>query len=266
MNRSTAVTSYSGNAVKQVVDFARDPLPSIATGPLPTIATGPLPSIATDPLPLIAELHFAAVPLRTEVFSMSTDELIPLICQGDAEALGQFIEAHRQELLGLICHLCRPELQQVVPPEDLLQEIAASAIVALPRLASPQLEPLAWLRQLARRRIVDAHRFHFEAERRAVQRQRSLSSGQDSQPGWEALIAASLTSPSEAFSRNVRLSRLQQAISGLGHDAQQAIRMRYVDGLTSQQIAQKMDKSDAAIRVLLSRSLRKLQDLLRTHQ
>jgi len=197
---------------------------------------------------------------------MSTDELIPLICQGDAEALGQFIEDHRQELLGLICHLCRPELQQVVPPEDLLQEIAASAIVALPRLASPQLEPLAWLRQLARRRIVDAHRFHFEAERRAVQRQRSLSSGQDSQPGWEALIAASLTSPSEAFSRNVRLSRLQQAISGLGHDAQQAIRMRYVDGLTSQQIAQKMDKSDAAIRVLLSRSLRKLQDLLRTHQ
>jgi RNA polymerase sigma-70 factor (ECF subfamily) len=197
---------------------------------------------------------------------MSTDDLIPLICRGDIQALGQFIENHRLELLGLICHLSRPELQQVVPPEDLLQEIAASAIVALPRLASPQLEPLAWLRQLARRRIVDAHRFHFEAERRAVHRQRSLGSGQDSQLGWEALIAASLTSPSEAFSRNVRLSRLQQAISGLGDDAQQAIRMRYVDGLTSQQIADQMDKSDAAIRVLLSRSLRKLQDLLRTPQ
>lgn len=197
---------------------------------------------------------------------MSEDELVPLIRLGNTEALGQFIENHRRELLGLVCHLSRPELQQVVPPEDLLQEIAASAIVALPKLASPQLEPLAWLRQLARRRIVDAHRFHFEAARRAVHRQRSLNAGQDSQPGWEALIVASLTSPSEAFSRNVRLSRLQQAICNLGTDAQQAIRMRYVDGLTSQEIADQMDKSDAAIRVLLSRSLRKLQDLLRKIQ
>jgi RNA polymerase sigma-70 factor (ECF subfamily) len=38
--------------------------------------------------------------------------------------------------------------------------------------------------------------------------------------------------------------------------------MRYVENLPSKQIADKLGKTDAAVRVMLTRSLKKLQDLL----
>jgi RNA polymerase sigma-70 factor (ECF subfamily) len=38
--------------------------------------------------------------------------------------------------------------------------------------------------------------------------------------------------------------------------------MRYVEGLPSKEIAQKLGRTDGAVRVLLTRSLQKLQDIL----
>jgi RNA polymerase sigma-70 factor (ECF subfamily) len=38
--------------------------------------------------------------------------------------------------------------------------------------------------------------------------------------------------------------------------------MRYVENLPSKQIAEKLKKTDAAVRVMLTRSLKKLQELL----
>jgi RNA polymerase sigma-70 factor, ECF subfamily len=194
---------------------------------------------------------------------MSIEPQIERIRAGDSTALAQLIEDHRAELLGFIQHISQEKLLKVVPAEDLLQEVASSAIMALPRVANIELDPLSWLKQLARRRVIDAYRFHFQAERRAQARQRSAGGvGDDSKMGWEQLIVASITSPSEAVSRNMRLSKMQQAISELGGEAAEAIRLRYVEGLSTRQIASQMGKSDVAIRVMLSRSIRKLQEML----
>jgi RNA polymerase sigma-70 factor (ECF subfamily) len=190
-------------------------------------------------------------------------ELNERIRNGDTEALALLIQQHRLELLGFIQHLSQSRLQQVVPPEDLLQEVATSALTALPRIANPELDALPWLKQVARRRVVDAYRFHFKAERRAQTRQRGGAAGDASGLGWEQLIAASITSPSEAVSKNLKLSRLQAAIAELGSDAAEAIKLRYVQGLSTRDIAAELNKSDVSIRVMLSRSIRKLQEILR---
>lgn len=189
--------------------------------------------------------------------------LLERIRSGDCAALAQLLEDHRAELLGFIQHISQEKLLRVVSAEDILQEVASSAITALPRLANDQLEPLSWLKQLARRRVIDAYRFHFQAERRTQARQRYAGGvGDDSNLGWEQLIVASITSPSEAASRNIRLSKMQQAIAQLGEEAATAIRLRYVDGLSTRQIASQMGRSDVSVRVMLSRSIRKLQELL----
>jgi RNA polymerase sigma-70 factor, ECF subfamily len=198
---------------------------------------------------------------------MSSEPLVERIRTGDTDALAQLIEDHRAELLGFIQHISQDKLLKVVPVEDLLQEVASSAVAALPRIASEELDPLSWLKQLARRRVIDAYRFHFQAERRARSRERDAGGrADDSRMGWEQLIVASITSPSEAVSRNMRLGKMQQAISGLGQEAAEAIRMRYVDGLSTRQIAEQLGKSDVAVRVMLSRSIRKLQELLGDNQ
>ncbi len=193
---------------------------------------------------------------------MSSDQLDELIRSGDTSALAQLIEENRGELLGFIQHISQERLLKVVPPEDLLQEVATSALTALPRIANPDLEPLVWLKQLARRRVVDAFRFHFQAERRAQGRQRAAPTTDDSRMGWEQLIVASITSPSEAVSRNMKLGKMQAAIAELGEEAEQAIRLRYVDGLSTREIAERLSKTDVAVRVMLSRSIKRLQEML----
>jgi RNA polymerase sigma-70 factor, ECF subfamily len=101
------------------------------------------------------------------VFFMPSETLIEQVRAGNADALAQMIEEHRGELLGFIQHISQDKLLRVVPSDDLLQEVASSAISALPRVANAELDPMSWLKQLARRRVVDAYRFHFQAERRA---------------------------------------------------------------------------------------------------
>ncbi len=52
------------------------------------------------------------------------------------------------------------------------------------------------------------------------------------------------------------------AIDTLPEDQREALRLRYLVGLPSKEIAQKLGKTDGAVRVMLSRSLAKLQEML----
>ena len=64
------------------------------------------------------------------------------------------------------------------------------------------------------------------------------------------------------MSRNHKEARLLAAMSELPEDQREALRLRYVDGLPSKQIAEKLGKTDGAVRVMLTRSLAKLQSML----
>jgi RNA polymerase sigma-70 factor (ECF subfamily) len=76
------------------------------------------------------------------------------------------------------------------------------------------------------------------------------------------MLAVSMTTPSQALSRDAKEYRLAQAIETLPPEQRDAIRMRYVDGLATKEIAERMGKSDVAVRVMLSRTIQRLQHLL----
>ncbi|MCO8122709.1 sigma-70 family RNA polymerase sigma factor [Stieleria sp. TO1_6] len=203
---------------------------------------------------------------------MSNDDssaaaLIQRIKQKDAAALAEYIRQHHQQLGGFVRSITGEHLLALVEVDDLIQEISAAALSGLDTAPLDQYSPMDWLHQLARRRVVDAHRFHFDAQRRDANRQQSLhgaapSGGGDSPAGLEQMLAASMTSPSAAYSRDVRMVRMQEAIGTLCDEQQQAIRMRYADGMPTKQIAEQLGKTDVAIRVLLSRSMRQLEKIL----
>ena len=71
-----------------------------------------------------------------------------------------------------------------------------------------------------------------------------------------------MTTPSQAFSRNAREARLLEALGKLPDEQRDALRLRYVENLPSKQIAERLGKTDAAVRVMLTRSLKKLHELL----
>ena len=71
-----------------------------------------------------------------------------------------------------------------------------------------------------------------------------------------------MTSPTAALSRNQKEVHLLAALSRLPAEHREALRLRYIEGLPSKEIASRLGKTDGAIRVLLTRSLGQLQKLL----
>ncbi len=123
--------------------------------------------------------------------------------------------------------------------------------------------------KLRERRIIDAHRRFFGSQKRDAGKELSLNAagggGADtSRPGLLNLLVASMTSASQAFSRDQKQMRMLTALEQLPEEHREALRLRYLEGMPSKQIADKLGKSDGAIRVMLTRSLAKLQQILGT--
>lgn len=191
--------------------------------------------------------------------------LIQKIRQRDSNALAVYIEQNRLGLTGFLRSITGARLLNVVEIDDLFQDVSTSALQGLATAPFDEYEPLQWIQQIARRRVVDAHRFHFDAKRRDAGRQQSIHAPAGAAPdamSLEQLLVASMTTPSAAMSQDNRISRMHGAISKLSDEQQAAIKMRYVEGLPTKQIAEKIGKSDVALRVLLSRSMRELEKLL----
>lgn len=193
--------------------------------------------------------------------SQDDSQLIDRIKQRDCEALANFIDQNRNRLVGFLRSITGEHLLAVVEIDDLLQEVSTAALTGLHTAPLDQYEPMQWLQQVARRRVVDAHRYHFDAQRRDVSRQQSINkpASGNSEMGLEQLLAVSMTSASAALSRDVRMMRMLQAIDEMTDEQKTAIRLRYAEGLPTKEIAEKLGKSDVATRVLLSRSMRQLE-------
>lgn len=191
------------------------------------------------------------------------EQLAERVRQKDAAALPEFLTVVRFQLLAFIERQLGAALRRKLEAEDIFQEVSADAVRSLAEIDLTGRDPFGWLCQIAERRIVDAHRHFFSAQKRDAGREVGLGSpGSSSTPGLLNLLVASMTTPSAAFSRNVKEARLAEALAELPEDQREAIRLRYVDNLPSKQIAERLGKSDAAIRVMLTRSIKKLQSIM----
>jgi RNA polymerase sigma-70 factor (ECF subfamily) len=196
--------------------------------------------------------------------SESREDLIERIRQRDADALARFASGESGPLLGYIQRQMGLRLRRKLEPEDVLQEVTAEAVRLLPETDLADREPFGWLCQLAQRRIIDAHRRFFEAQKRDAGREVSLGSAADDSQHGELvnLLVASMTTASKAYSRNQREMRLTEALAALPEDRREVLHLRYVEGLPTKEIAERVGKTDGAVRVLLTRSLARLQEIL----
>ena len=192
--------------------------------------------------------------------------LEPQVRRGDPEALARYCEDLRRPLGAFIDRRLGAALKRKVEVEDMLQETFAEAIRATAKTDLSTRDLFGWLCQIAEHRIIDAHRFHFDAQKRDAGREVSLQGpaapSESGEAGLIHLLALSMTTPSQAFSRNVREQRMHEALASLAEDQREALRLRYIENLPSKEIAERLGRTDAAVRVLLTRSLKKLQLIL----
>ncbi len=191
----------------------------------------------------------------------TSDALTARLRAGDTAAIGEYLESHRLQLLAYIDRRMSDALRSRVEAADILQELALDALHRIADLADVNREAFGWFCQLAEHRLIDAHRKLFGAQKRSANREVGFDA-----PGGDAphsplmnLLIASLTSPSQAFSRDQRQIQVQAALESLGESGQTALRLRYVEGLSTHEVAEQMGKSDVAVRVLISRSMAQLR-------
>lgn len=179
----------------------------------------------------------------------------------DPSVLTEAIVACRPQLLAYIQRRLGAALRQKIEAEDVLQETCVAAVRAWPADLGGR-SMFAWLCQIAEARLVDLAR-RFAAAKRDQAREVPLTPGTGTRSeGLIALLVASLTTPSQAMSREARYVRLHAALSRLSPEQRLALTLRYAENWPTKQIAEKLGKSDGAVRVLLTRALKQLQSLL----
>jgi RNA polymerase sigma-70 factor (ECF subfamily) len=192
------------------------------------------------------------------------DPLTERVRTADVAALAEYVAAHRQPLLAFIDRQLGPALRRKIEVEDILQELSIDAVRALPETDLGDRSVFGWLCQIAERRIIDAHRRFFGAQKRNAAREVSLGTpgGDSEHAAIIDLLVASMTTPTQALSRNMKEVQLLEALATLPEDQREALRLRYVDGMASKDIAVRLGKSDGSVGVMLSRALARLNQML----
>ncbi len=151
---------------------------------------------------------------------MNADALAERVKQRDLEALADYLAEVRKPLCAFIERQLGPALRRKIEVDDIYQEVSVEAVRSLPEAQFEHREPFGWLCQMVERRIIDAHRKFFGAQKRDAGREVPLGTPA-ADTGHAAIIdllVASLTSPTAALSRKGREVRLLAALSSLPDD------------------------------------------------
>jgi RNA polymerase sigma-70 factor (ECF subfamily) len=106
-----------------------------------------------------------------------TDQLIERARAGESQAQQALLRRHRKRLRRMIGVFLDPRISARVDPSDVLQEALTCAATRLPEYLEHR--PIAfypWLRQIVRNELINVHRLHVTAQRRAIGREQDFGS------------------------------------------------------------------------------------------
>lgn len=178
---------------------------------------------------------------------------------GDPEALGNLLEHYRAYLTVLAKRYLDKRLSGRLDPSDIVQITFLEAQRDLASFRGHQIEELlGWLRNILRNNVSSAHQQHLFAQKRSAGREVS-NSPTDSRPAVTDLIPSETTSPSQRLMRDEAAVYLANCLEEISETQREALRLRYVEGLSLKEISNEMEKSEMAAAGLLKRGLQALR-------
>jgi RNA polymerase sigma-70 factor (ECF subfamily) len=194
-----------------------------------------------------------------------TQELLAGAAQGQPAAIDRLLARHRDALRRLVELRLDRAVRQRVDASDVVQEALVEAARRLKDyLADPKLPFHLWLRQIAKDRLVDAHRRHRGAARRSLDRQRSLDVRFADQSSLDlaAQVKDAQLTPAAAAMRQELAARFESAMERLDETDREVIAMRHLEQLSNQEVAQALGLSEPAAGMRYLRAMRRLRPLL----
>jgi RNA polymerase sigma-70 factor, ECF subfamily len=177
--------------------------------------------------------------------NMVNSETIETIVQrarlGDKEAFGVLYTTYFTPLYRYMYFRVKNKLDA----DDLTQEVFLKAYAAFPRYTYAGGSPLAYFYTIARNLLID----HYRKKTVPVADEGAAEKLRDDTPGAEALAI-----------QKEEYERVRAHMMVLPEDQQEALTLRFIEELSTQEIAALMEKNEAAVRQLQSRGLRTLRE------
>ena len=193
----------------------------------------------------------------------TTARLLSRAREGDREALNELFDAHTQRLLDVVRNELGERARRRLESQDVMQEVYLDAVRGIDQFVERGSDSfLAWLRRIAVNRICDVDRRNFKTQKRGPEMRVGDLGVNASMMGLLEAVSPSISTPSRVAGRADQIRLLNRALSKLADDHRTVIQYRYFQQLSVQETAEKMDRSDRAVRALCVRALIRLRELL----
>jgi RNA polymerase sigma-70 factor (ECF subfamily) len=194
-----------------------------------------------------------------------TEALLAGAKGGDAGAVNQLLEGHRDAVRRMIDLRMDQVLKRRVDASDIVQEVLIEANRRLrDYLADPVMPFHLWLRQMAKDRLIDAHRRHRQAGRRSMDREQPLAMAAPDQSSIN--LAAQLRdqqlTPAAAAAWAELQRRFEAACAELDEQDREIVLMRHFEHLANSEAAESLGLSPQAASMRYLRAMRRLRKLL----
>lgn len=192
-------------------------------------------------------------------------ELVDRAVGGDRAALERLMLDHYGTLLRQVDQRLPKSLQSVVDAEDIVQLTYAQVFARIDQYEDrPDGSFLSWMQAIAENRLRDAIRAQ-RRKKRGGDRVRVSAAPVDKQSAAANLfdlLAASGNTPSRSVARREGIRAIQIVVAGLPDEHRQAVELRYFEGYSLEETAQRMGRSTGAVRGLLDRAKKKMREAL----
>jgi RNA polymerase sigma-70 factor (ECF subfamily) len=183
---------------------------------------------------------------------------------GQDDCLGQLLERYRNYLYVVARTQIDLHLSVRTSPSDVVQETFLRAAHQFQTFrGDSEGELLAWLRRILARSIVNAYAHHIGSKKRDARRDRALrlttADFDESSRHVHSALAASGTSPSAAAIEQEYSAQVADRLAQLPPQSREVIILRNLEGLSFEEVAQRMGKTSAAVRQLWTRAIRRLK-------
>jgi RNA polymerase sigma-70 factor (ECF subfamily) len=187
----------------------------------------------------------------------SSFDLIERIKNGDREALSALFEKYCRRLAVLIHYRISPELRSFFEVDDILQETFLKAFRDFDQFTyqSPG-SFMSWLARISDHVMADLARSQGRQKRHAAEMLRFRSESNPSGPE-----PVDSRTPSRILAEEEGFQRLLEKLNLLPENYRQAILLMKVEGLSTQEAAARLGKTNEATALLLHRALKRFRSL-----
>lgn len=192
----------------------------------------------------------------------SKEDLVERLRIGGMEELSCQFEMAREQLHRLISVRLGP-LKRRLDASDIVQEAYLEASRQLPDyLASPQVLPIVWFRQIGRQVLSRQFRRHVGTAKRSTRRERSVDARAGSQIGMMAdQLSESIDSPSRITARDEVRVEMRRLLATMDSEDQEVLWLKQLDGLSFAKIAEELGTSESTVKRRFHRAVMVLQKL-----